>query len=81
MNRQPTSFHLFCGAGGASLGFQRAGFRSLGAIDNDPIACLDHEILTGEKGTWADIMLMSPEDLCAMTDCETPDVRCGTMEI
>jgi site-specific DNA-cytosine methylase len=78
MNRQPTSFHLFCGAGGGSLGFQRAGFRSLGAIDNDPIACLDHEILTGEKATWADIMLMSPEDLCAMTDGETPDVLMTT---
>ena len=30
----PTLVDLFCGAGGLSLGFQRAGFRPIGAIDN-----------------------------------------------
>ena len=29
---------LFCGCGGISCGFQMAGFKILGGIDNDPVA-------------------------------------------
>ena len=31
---------LFCGAGGLSLGFERAGYECVGAIDNSK-ACID----------------------------------------
>lgn len=34
MHRSPTLLDLFCGAGGLSLGFHRAGFRSLAAFDS-----------------------------------------------
>ena len=34
----PTVIDLFCGAGGLSSGFQRAGFRVLAGADNDPDA-------------------------------------------
>ncbi len=34
----PTVVDLFCGAGGLSLGFQRAGFRSLAAFDHNKAA-------------------------------------------
>jgi DNA (cytosine-5)-methyltransferase 1 len=34
----PTVVDLFCGAGGLSEGFTKAGFRVIGAVDNDPLA-------------------------------------------
>ena len=35
---RPTCIDLFCGCGGLSLGFERAGFSVLAAIDSDPEA-------------------------------------------
>lgn len=34
----PTAFDLFSGCGGLTLGLKRAGFRLLGAVDNDPLS-------------------------------------------
>lgn len=38
MRNKPTVIDAFCGAGGLSLGFVRAGFESVFAFDNDPTA-------------------------------------------
>jgi DNA (cytosine-5)-methyltransferase 1 len=38
MNRQPTVVDLFCGAGGFSLGFQKAGFRIIAGVDHDELS-------------------------------------------
>ncbi len=38
MERSPTAIDLFCGAGGLSLGIQRAGFDVRLAVDNDVVA-------------------------------------------
>lgn len=70
----PTVLHLFSGAGGGAIGFHRAGFRSLGAVDSNPEACADLEYLTGEKATVADLGAMTPAQLRALTRGETPDV-------
>lgn len=35
---------LFCGAGGLSIGFEQAGFRSVFANDNDPFACSTYRL-------------------------------------
>lgn len=68
-----TVLHLFSGSGGGALGFKRAGFRSLGSIDLDPVACRDLERLTGERAICADIAAMNPADLRAhVSTC--PDV-------
>lgn len=57
--------HLFCGAGGAALGYQRAGFVSVGAVDVDPLACEAFRSLTGEPATCADLGTMTPGELRA----------------
>lgn len=71
---KPTSLHLFAGLGGGSLGFKRAGFRSLGNVDVDAEACADLEYMTGEPATCVDIASMTPADLLEITGGERPDV-------
>lgn len=39
---KPRVIDLFAGCGGFSLGFQRAGLRPIGAVEQDPIACQTH---------------------------------------
>lgn len=72
--RDPTVVHLFCGAGGGGLGFARAGFRCLAAIDNEPAACRDYTRLVGSPATCADLETMSVDELRALTGGESPDV-------
>ena len=57
-------FHLFCGAGGGALGFQRgharvgravARFRCLGGVDSDPAGIADFSRLVGVQGTVLDL--------------------------
>lgn len=71
--RDFTVLHLFSGSGGGALGFKRAGFRSLGSIDLDPVACRDLERLTGERAICADLLAMDPADLRGHIS-ECPDV-------
>ena len=40
----PNFIDLFCGAGGFSLGFEKAGFNCIGAIDNDKHAIETHDL-------------------------------------
>ncbi len=40
---KPTVLDVFCGAGGMSLGFQNAGCKILGGIDNNPHAIRTHQ--------------------------------------
>jgi DNA (cytosine-5)-methyltransferase 1 len=41
--RRLTAIDLFCGAGGMALGFERAGFDVLAAVDLDPVHLAAHE--------------------------------------
>lgn len=63
--RSPSVLHLFAGAGGSTLGYQRAGFQSVGAIDVDPLACRALEYMTGERAICADLGAMTPDGLRA----------------
>lgn len=67
------ALYQFCGLGGGALGFQRAGFESVGAFDNDPAAVADFELLTGEKATVADLMTLQPHEMAALCSGR-PDV-------
>jgi len=64
IDKEYTDFHFFCGAGGAAMGFARAGarvgslrgrFRSLGGIDSNPAACADFAALVGTPATCLDL--------------------------
>jgi site-specific DNA-cytosine methylase len=59
-----THFHIFCGAGGGAIGFQRgearvgalrARFDCLGGIDSDPAACRDFSRLVGVSAACLDL--------------------------
>jgi len=68
-----TVVHLFAGSGGCTLGFQRAGFRSLGSFDFDARACRDLERLTGGPAFCRDLAAMQPAEMRALTGA-CPDV-------
>lgn len=65
-----TALIMFCGSGGLSIGYDRAGFDTTG-IDYDPRACEDHRNVG--KTIQADILAMGPGDLQALYP-ECPDV-------
>ena len=60
-----TVVHLYAGSGGCTLGFQRAGFRSLGSFDFDARACRDLERLTGGPAFCRDLAAMQPAEMRA----------------
>lgn len=50
--RRPTAIDLFCGCGGLTLGLKQAGFRVLGAIDNDAVAVETYLMNHPEVHVW-----------------------------
>jgi site-specific DNA-cytosine methylase len=67
------ALHLFAGIGGGALGFQRAGFETVGAVDFDAGACRDFEQLVARPCTHADLETMTPAELAAACT-DRPDV-------
>ncbi len=65
----PTVVDLFCGAGGLSLGFMRAGFRTLVALDTSPPAV---ETYRANLGPHAELGCIGAE-----TDLPSPEVVIG----
>src|SRR6202051_4875327 len=64
----PRVLDLFAGAGGLSLGFQRAGFRIEGAVEIDPLAARTHarNFYPDDFGAHSgprDITLTEPEEM------------------
>jgi DNA (cytosine-5)-methyltransferase 1 len=53
-----TVLDLFCGCGGASLGFRQAGFRLVGAVDIDESACTTYQRNLGLSPLRADLRLL-----------------------
>lgn len=78
--REYTAIHLFCGLGGAALGFQLAkaeyrgmvgSFRTLAGIDCDPESCQDFEAITGAPAVQMD--LFTREQYIAFHGKEPPE--------
>jgi len=74
------ALHLFCGLGGAALGFQQAkaeyrglvgSFRTLAGIDCDPESCQDFEAITGAPAVLMD--LFTREQYIAFHGKEPPE--------
>lgn len=71
---KPTALHLFSGIGGGALGFQKGGFRCVGAFDSDAAACRDFEQLVGSPATCADLGTLTPLELRQAVGEKRPDV-------
>lgn len=68
-----TCLSLFCGLGGGSLGFARAGFHTVG-IDVDPAAVEDYKAITGHEAHVLDLGQANPQDLVDIFGPVAPDV-------
>jgi len=77
----PTLVDLFSGAGGLSHGFERAGFRTVLALDQDPVATrtywLNHPALPDERLLTRDITKMKSGEIRKLVGRRPVDVLVG----
>jgi len=75
-NRKPTFVDLFCGAGGLSLGFQKAGFKHLLGIDILPKMCDTYSKNIG-KCKVADVKKLRRRDILKEIGGQKVDIVVG----
>jgi len=73
--KAPTVLDIFCGAGGMSLGFQNAGCRILGGIDNN-----SHAIRTHHKN-FPNCKFKLPAQDISFTDLQKLSIKPGEVDI
>lgn len=78
---KPTLIDLFCGCGGFSLGFERAGFSVVAALDSDPHAINTYEMnrphMADRVIIQGDLTKLSPECLAKKIGRNKVDVILG----
>ena len=52
ITRKPLAIDLFCGCGGTTLGLKNAGFRVIGAVDNDNLSVLTYKANHRKVFVW-----------------------------
>ena len=65
--RQPTAIDLFCGAGGLSLGLQRAGFAVRAAVDINKAAVETYRTNLGDHVIQGSVLDIHPDDVLALS--------------
>ncbi len=65
--RKPTLLSIFSGVGGMDLGLEEAGFRVVGAVENDPIA---RRSLKANRSRWPILEAFTVEDVAASLEPE-----------
>ena len=69
---------LFSGAGGMSLGFEQAGFKCIGSIDNFPAACKTHKLNFPQSTTICDdISNLQPDKFEKLINFQKVDLIIG----
>jgi DNA (cytosine-5)-methyltransferase 1 len=64
--RKLTAVDLFCGCGGTTVGLKNAGFRVVGAVDNDPLAIQTYSANHPRVKVWTeDIRQLQPLEVAA----------------
>jgi len=61
---RPTAFSLFTGAGGLDLGVERAGFRTVFAVENDPVAV--RTLNANRAAHFPDLAEVQPLDITSL---------------
>ena len=51
--KKPTAIDLYSGCGGLTLGLKQAGYRVLGAVENDLLAVETYRVNHAEVHVWA----------------------------
>jgi len=78
----PTVIDLFAGAGGSSEGFERAGFKTLAAVEMDEMAArtyrLNHPAVPGERVIVQDIRTLTRTALRRLAGGKPLDVLAGS---
>ena len=81
VSEAPTVVDLFCGAGGLSEGFGRAGFQIKLALDSDPVALktywLNHPYVPEDSVLCREIQTLEPGELKRLSGRRTIDVLVG----
>lgn len=65
---------LFCGCGGASLGLKMAGYKIVGAVDNNPVACETYRKNLGTQPICTDLRSFTGREILDYYDLKKSDI-------
>jgi len=65
---------LFCGCGGASVGLRMAGYKIVGAVDNDPVACETYSRNLGLSPICKDLRLLDGREILRHYNLKRGDI-------
>jgi len=76
MVKQPTVISLFAGGGGSSLGYKKAGYKELLAVDSNPLSCVTIKNNFNFQVLDKDIRTISTSEIL-----ETAKIKVGSLDV